>query len=62
MEIWSKQKTRPRMNYALIENTVWKIDRKIRKKNKNRSEIAICDQKPLARKRFLFKRRFLTLE
>ena len=50
MEIWLKQKTRPRMNYqdrenALEKNPIQKIE-----KSKNQSEIAACEQKTTSEK------------
>ena len=46
MEIWLKQKTRPRMNYQWVGKTLWKkSDPKNRKNQKNQSEIAACEQK-----------------
>ena len=66
MEIWFKQKTRPRMNYEWIGKTIWKkSDPKI-EILKNQSEMAACEQKPLARKQIfvqtLFSQSTLKLE
>ena len=45
MEIWFIQKTKPKMNYERIGETIKKSDPKIEKKpRKNRSEITACEK------------------
>ena len=45
------KKTRPKTEYEWIGKTIWKkTDPKIRKKSKNQSEIAACEQKTTSEK------------
>ena len=49
MDIWFKQKTRPRMKHEWIGKTIQKTNRKP-KNCKNQSEIAACEEKATSEK------------